>query len=300
MTWLFSQALMTDYANSHCSQEPGAESLAENFSDGEPSVQLNKSLMQLQYYSQDKTTLHSRLSRFGMTYAHLMGNRGEDVLMLFLGAFPVKTLAQQERALDSTASVAVYGQKWRGSLAKYNPNTHSLKTAQCSLLEDLIESSVTLPRWGLMRNGELYQQQTQAHRINVTASGLKLPTPVASDATTGAIIGKDDTFYTTSTGMPRKINRNGKDGSVGLGRLVKMWPTPTASAAKGSSPATLTRSNGRSRINDRLDHKVMDIDNGQLNPTWVEWLMGWPSDHTGLKPLVTGKYHEFLRQHGIC
>ena len=55
-----------------------------------------------------------------------------------------------------------------------------------------------------------------------------LPTPISSDATTGAIIGKNDTFKETS-GLPRKINQNGKDGSVGLGRLVKlMLPTPKA------------------------------------------------------------------------
>jgi DNA (cytosine-5)-methyltransferase 1 len=58
----------------------------------------------------------------------------------------------------------------------------------------------------------------------------KWPTPTASDGTSGAVIGKNDTFYTTSTGMPRKVNQNGKDGSVGLGRLVQMWPTPSTSS----------------------------------------------------------------------
>jgi hypothetical protein len=28
---------------------------------------------------------------------------------------------------------------------------------------------------------------------------------------------------------------------------------------------------------------------GSLNPTWVEWLMGWPLGWTDLKPLATGK-----------
>jgi hypothetical protein len=64
----------------------------------------------------------------------------------------------------------------------------------------------------------------------VPSSGL-LPTPTASDATTGQIIGKDDTFRTTATGALRKVNRHGTDGSIGLGRLVQMLPTPTASNA---------------------------------------------------------------------
>lgn len=38
--------------------------------------------------------------------------------------------------------------------------------------------------------------------------------------------------------------------------------------------------------------------NGLLNPTWAEWLMGWPEGWTGLKPLGTVKFQEWLRQHG--
>jgi hypothetical protein len=56
---------------------------------------------------------------------------------------------------------------------------------------------------------------------------------------------------------------------------------------------------------DRLDYSVEreSFQIGQqtppmrLNPEWVEWLMGWPIGHTGLKPLETGKYQEWLRQH---
>lgn len=47
--------------------------------------------------------------------------------------------------------------------------------------------------------------------------------------------------------MPRKITRHGVDGSVGLGRLVNMWPTPTTDSAtertkkysQGGMPLTL-------------------------------------------------------------
>jgi len=66
-----------------------------------------------------------------------------------------------------------------------------------------------------------------------------------------------------------------------------LWPTPTASMFKGSSPASLTRKDGRDRSNDRLDHAVMASDGGQLNPTWVEWLMGFPSGWTDLSPSET-------------
>jgi hypothetical protein len=37
---------------------------------------------------------------------------------------------------------------------------------------------------------------------------------------------------------------------------------------------------------------------GQLNPNWVEWLMGWPIGFTDLKPLVMDKFQKWQQQHG--
>ena len=34
---------------------------------------------------------------------------------------------------------------------------------------------------------------------------------------------------------------------------------------------------------------------GRVNPTWVEWLMGWPIGHSALEPLATDKFHEWRR-----
>ena len=43
----------------------------------------------------------------------------------------------------------------------------------------------------------------------------------------------------------------------------------------------------------QLREAVMEIgkDGGQLNPTWVEWLMGWPRGFTDLRPLAMDKFH---------
>jgi len=73
-------------------------------------------------------------------------------------------------------------------------------------------------------------------------------------------------------------NRKGasKTSGDGLVTAVKKWPTPSATMHKGSSEAALTRADGKSREMDRLDHAVMAADGGQLNPDWVDWLMGWP------------------------
>jgi hypothetical protein len=75
------------------------------------------------------------------------------------------------------------------------------------------------------------------------------------------------------------------------------WPTPVASMAKGSSPGSLIRKSGRDRSRDRLDHAVMALHGGPLNPEWVEWLMGWPIGWTDLRPLGMGRFLLSWRTH---
>ena len=111
-------------------------------------------------------------------------------------------------------------------------------------------SAKILSKRDIPSNRLLFRLAASARPTNETECGslhdlMKrelLPTPVASDATMGAVIGKEDTFRITSTGMPRKVNRNGQDGSVGLARLVKLWdllPTPTATdATRGGETVT--------------------------------------------------------------
>jgi len=96
-------------------------------------------------------------------------------------------------------------------------------------------------------------------------------------------------------------NRKGltsKSGD-GLATAVSRFPTPTVAMRKGSSIGALTRKNGQSRENDRLDYRVEGSGlTGRLNPGWVEWLMGWPIGWTALEPLGMDKFREWQRQHG--
>jgi len=75
----------------------------------------------------------------------------------------------------------------------------------------------------------------------------------------------------------------------GLAAQVRLWPTPSVCGnynRKGASPTS----------GDGLQTRV----GGQLNPTWVEWLMGWPLGWTDLKPLAKDKFRQWLEQHGSC
>jgi hypothetical protein len=70
------------------------------------------------------------------------------------------------------------------------------------------------------------------------------PTVVTSDAGVGAIISLSDTYKKTI----RKINKNGKDGSLGLARTVKMWPTVRSSSANGPCESEIKNNNPKVRL----------------------------------------------------
>ena len=69
---------------------------------------------------------------------------------------------------------------------------------------------------------------------------------------------------------------------------MRIWPTPTSRDYKGGYRAeSLARKSGWSRAMDLLPNAVLDgkgteTATGQLNPTWVEWLMGLPTGWTDL------------------
>ena len=138
MSWSFSPELLAAF-------------LGESCSGTGQSAPLNTTPTPDQFYWPDKPTEHSRLSRFGMTCAPLTGIHGEELLTWYRAGFLAKTSALPEPEPESTEREADSGARWPGSLAKYDHDTCSWKTAQLSLLGGLDEFSQTWPRWGLMR-----------------------------------------------------------------------------------------------------------------------------------------------------
>jgi len=207
MSWLISQALM----NSLCLQEQAAEYLVENFSDGEQSAPLNGNPIQQAYCAPDKMTDFSRLSRFGMTYKPLTENLGKELLTLYLEDFHAQTLVQQKKTQkDLMEKPLECGEKWRGWLAKFNPDTFSWKTAQCSLLEDSKECLQTLPRSGMTRNGLLWDAPNLEQNIKETEFGL-WGTPTTSQD-----------FKPVRKLAPSEAN--GKHGTILVGSIGKEHP----------------------------------------------------------------------------
>jgi hypothetical protein len=104
-----------------------------------------------------------------------------------------------------------------------------------------------------------------AHRKSQSHKRKHWPTPKATDGSKGG---------RTEEGARKELAR-GKN--VDLGVAVKLVPTPTArdwKSGKGKTQSERGRTAGPS---------LAEVSGGQLNPMWVEWLMGFPLGWTDLE-----------------
>ena len=265
--------------------------------------------------------------------------------------FLVRILAPQEREKELQEKGLASGRKWLVSLMKYDLRTSSWRTHQCSLAGGLALFSGTWPQWGMMLDGVCYQQKIPALPTRGNGSGF-FATPTTMDTLppkSPEALNREATITRPGRSKPANLrdqisnadrwptpclpNNGGSNGKKKLkgiffpppktgSKTKSLWPTPTACMAKGSSENSLTRKNGKSRENDRLDHKIKamelrrsfptptsstctlqdmeqarfagndknrprynSIESGSLNPDWVEWLMGWPIGWTSLDPM---------------
>ena len=199
---------------------------------------------------------------------------------------PAKTSQSLETKQVSKANAVDYGQSAPVLLGSFDPDIPSLKTSQTCLMENgelgLSEFSGTFPRSGMMRSGTVYQLPNLARTITEIGSGLSVT--------------HEEKFYwrtpdTGGGGTPKALlegkthRENGNAIQVRLSDQVRMWPTPSTRDYKGGYIGGRVR-NGKVSW-DTLDVAVQHSDNqdkvhGTLNPTWVEWLMGFPLGHTDL------------------
>lgn len=197
-----------------------------------------------------------------------------------------KTSATLEKELALRGVVVHSGNITCKPLGFYDQNTHSLRTFQHSLIEDSMLSLVTLPRSGMMRNGIVYQLPALVRYTRETESS-SLPTPQESD------------YRNKPTSKSWKA-KGGINWSLGNPEIRQMWPTPLASETEKNPTGGLTRAvwkafptpiSGDWKGQKRKDGTsgmlsgVQVTGGGQLNPTWVEWLMGFPLGWTELSDL---------------
>ena len=234
------------------------EYLLDKCLDGEQSAELNGTPMQQAYLWLDKTTSSWMPFPSGMTLVHLTEQDGEELLMSFLEAFPVKTCPLQskeemglmEKEVDS-------GERWGGLLARLDPDTSVWRTPQCSLIMDSIECLEIFPNWGLMQNGVLWEQTPLVRPTEGKDFGW-LPTPVASDYMTGKLNGiefRNKRFIRTSL-------TSGTEFGAKLADAFRLMTTKA------------------------------------LPPNFSEWMMGLPIGWTDLKGAEMDKSQNVQHLHG--
>jgi hypothetical protein len=174
------------------------------------------------------------------------------------------------RPVSETEPEADCGQKSPVLLANFDPASSLWRTSQTCLVallngqeDGLGEFSETWPRSGMMRNGIAYQLPPLVPLTDATACG-SWPTPATRDH------------------HAQGATMNTKARSASLATVVQkmphLWPTPTKHNAKETNaPSEALRNT------PTLAAQV----GGHLNPTWVEWLMGFPLGHTDLQHLET-------------
>ena len=268
MSWHFLKT--KDFGNSPCSPEQEEASWAGSCLDGAPSALLSLIPTASESCLPDSGTDSCPDSQSGTMCRPLTASLGADTLMSSVGDFLAPTFQAPVEERELRESNPACGNTWRELSVKFDLATSSWKTAQCLFDEDLPESSLTLPRWGMMRDGVLSERTTLPLRINATESGF-WPTIRASDGERG---GRGDLIQAIR-GNPNKH--------------YKLWPTPTVCGNYNRKGASKTSGDG-----------LATVAGGSLNPNWTEWLMGWPVGWTDLKPLATDKFQQWLRSHGVC
>jgi hypothetical protein len=241
MSWLFSAVLVEAFtAASSMASEPFAPSRSTNGAEA--------------FCWRGKTTELSRLSLCGTTLKRLTDARGAALLTWFREAFLARTSASLENEKASTANEADFGAKWQESFLKFDPATFSWRTHQTLFDMDLPESSATLPLWGLMRNGVVYQRKNAERPMKEIGCGLS---PKALWRTLSA--------SECERGAAKDLK---KGRQVTLKQQLchpKLFPTLTVDGNYNRKGASRKSGDG---LATRLG--------GTPNPTWSEWFMGFP------------------------
>jgi hypothetical protein len=201
----------------------------------------------------------------------------------------------QESEQASEESGQDFGANTPESFASYDPNTLSWRTLQHSFIEELTLYSESWPRAGTMRNGRCYRLRPLVRLTDATEYSL-WPTPTVADGTFLMVTNRkplnsmrlsERVKWPTPTahdvahpmdnlnGNMRRVSRNGTGSShsIGLTDAVRMWPTPTSRDWKSGTGASLREGHSPPLTN---------VVGGQLNPQFVEALMGFPIGYTDI------------------
>jgi len=211
------------------------------------------------------------------------------------------------------------------SFATYDRAGRCWRTYRVSLAGDLETYSATWPRSGMTRSGTVYRLPPSVPLTAAIGSSW-LPTPAASPGgynqspspgaavrpSLGTMARRAMWPTPTVTGNYNRAGTSAKSGDGLATAVLRSWPTPTAKLGDpkrgmpSPSAAGARLRAGRRNLDDAVvwatptarvagrgrgwtgpGRPLSEQAGGPLNPTWVEWLMGFPPGWTDLDPSAT-------------
>lgn len=266
MSWQYSLAQVAAY-------------LEESSSDGERSARSKLIHTQGVFCWQDRTTAACRRFQCSMMCAHLTVGPGGEELTSSLADFPARTFRVPEPEKGSTDQRAGCGKRCSESFARYDRDSHSWKTAQCSLLGGLAGFSGSWPKSGMMLRGHVFRDSWSGHGTKGNGY-LLLPTLTVCG----------------------NHNRKGASKTSGNGlatflRERERESLPTLCARDYRTGKTMKR---KPKSKKSLNEALTDGNGGPLNPSWCEWYMGFPLGWTALDVSATRNFRKWLHTHGVA
>lgn len=221
----------------------------------------------------------------GVTYAPSTLARGVESWIVSLAATPANRSPSQDIG-GARMTSATSGQMSLAFFESASPHSASSRTSPVICLSGDTKSSESFKRWASALRAHCGRRRKSARPTDVNGSSSLLPNPSASSygSNKGGAAGRLGKKRLSLESMARRAMWPTPSATLGTngglvtpakaregGTLIEalsartIWPTPTIAGnhnRKGASPSS----------GDGLATAV----GGQLNPTWVEWLMGWP------------------------
>lgn len=191
--------------------ERGEESSAESFSAIPASVLSNGTNTRDSASSRDSETDHCQGFQYGTTSPHLTGSRGKIGCRLSVVDFHARTSHAPEKVQGSLVHAVACGSTWRELLMKYDHVSSLLKTHHCLWEKALSPFSVTLPQWGMMRDGEFWEQ-TIAGVFTFARGAGYWPTPLKNEGPGGQQMKLTDAIAVKEGFKPRYYKLDGMEG----------------------------------------------------------------------------------------
>ena len=227
----------------------------------------------------------NNMSRMDANYLKLLQEASRASRLASLGDKDLGTIATSGlRCLESSKNLNPVGLLQKMSEALLTSNT-AWSSNVCTLIWKVKATK---------RKRLLYQLQASVPRIAETESGLWRTPDALSGGSNLPGIKKalNQGHLKRPSGQPIQIRLHDQV------REKRLWPTPTSTERSGINPKT-GKGAGLSRAAkmwptprefmykdskiDRGKSNLGEVVGGTLNPTWVEWLMGYKAGYTDLK-----------------